>query len=438
MTRVTKADWKTEPFSPNNITITLDRTFSNQEVDLIKLGLIPEEMEDKWFIYWKDNRLYFHRSWTGIGIYIIHFDFRNDIYHMSSVEIDGEFYSNYNGAHEKLISSLIDNLMLIQNIEDIKINSENQDNVQQEKRFIGALIGLAVGDAIGTTVEFARPGSFEPMTDMIGGGPYNLNAGEWTDDTAMALCLAESLVLKGYDRTDQMERYCRWMDEGYMSSNGNCFDIGTTVARALINYQHTGNPYSGPTEERTAGNGSLMRLVPIPMYFFNNPELAIEKAGDMSRTTHGAQEAIDACRYFTGLLIGALQGESKEVLLSKEYAPINHYWQNHKLSSSIRAIANGSYKVKQPPEIIGSGYVVKSMEAALWAFCNSSSFEEGVLLAVNLGNDADTTAAIYGQLAGAYYGVDAIAERWKGKIVKKSFIEELAIKLNKEGLTKGA
>ncbi|NQT51397.1 ADP-ribosylglycohydrolase family protein, partial [bacterium] len=145
----------------------------------------------------------------------------------------------------------------------------------------GALLGLAAGDALGTTLEFEHPGTFEPIDDMIGGGPFHLKPGEWTDDTSMALCLAASLVEKqGFDPLDQMHRYCRWWREGYLSSTGRCFDIGNTVSSALATFERTGDPWAGPTHPRSAGNGSLMRLAPVPLAFATNPAQAIQMAGD--------------------------------------------------------------------------------------------------------------------------------------------------------------
>ena len=264
-------------------------------------------------------------------------------------------------------------------------------------RYRGALLGLAVGDALGTTVEFKAPGTFSPVTDIIGGGPFNLKPGEWTDDTSMALCLAESLIqCRGFDAKDQMDRYCRWHEQGYLSSNGMCFDIGNTVASALARYRRTGNPLSGSESPNTAGNGSLMRIAPVPLFFAPEPKQAIHNAAESSRTTHGTKAAVDACRYFTGLLIGAVQGREKSELLEAYFYPGNEpvYWQENPLDPKIAAVAAGSFKDKQPPGIKGSGYVVESLEAALWAFHRSDSFREGALLAVNLGDDADTTGAI--------------------------------------------
>lgn len=297
-------------------------------------------------------------------------------------------------------------------------------------RYQGCLLGLAVGDALGTTLEFKQPGTFEKINDMVGGGPFKLEAGEWTDDTSMALCLAASLVeCRGFDPGDQMERYLQWRDEGYMGVHGKFFDIGGTISAALSAYQRTGNPYSGPIASHSAGNGSLMRLAPVPMYYAHNPEEAIEKSGESSRTTHGAQSAVDACRYFAGLLVGALNGEQKMDILSRRYSPLPGYWDIHALDPSIEEIASGSFKVKHPPEIRGSGYVVRTLEAALWAFYRSDSFEEGCLLAVNLGEDADTTGAIFGQLAGAFYGRIEIPVTWLSRLAEREKIELFAEKL---------
>jgi ADP-ribosylglycohydrolase len=303
-------------------------------------------------------------------------------------------------------------------------------NISREDRYLGCLLGLAIGDALGTTLEFKPPGSFEPLEDMIGGGPFYLPPGGWTDDTSMALCLVESLIeCKGFNPTDQLERYLRWYREGCLSSTDSCFDIGNTVRNALERFEETKEPYPGSTHPFSAGNGSIMRLSPIPMFFASNPEQAIEKSGDSSRTTHALPVAVDACRYLGALITGALIGTDKENLLSEHYTPVSGYWDEHPLVPEIDEIAGGSFKRKGPPDIQGSGYVVKSLEAALWAFYKSGSFREGCLLAVNLGDDADTTGAVYGQLAGAYYGKVGIPLKWLEKLVHRELIENYAYKL---------
>ncbi len=202
----------------------------------------------------------------------------------------------------------------------------------------------------------------------------------------MALCLAESLIeCRGFDPMDQMKRYVRWWKEGHLSSTGNCFDIGGTISRALSTFLKAGNPFSGPPDFHSAGNGSLMRLAPVPLFFAGDPRKAIEKSGESSRTTHGARAAIDVCRYFAGLIVGAINGEDKETLLSDHYTPVPDFWQEHPLFPEIAEIAAGYFKQKNPPDIRGTGYVVPSLEAAFWAFHHGESFEEGCLMAVNLG-----------------------------------------------------
>lgn len=287
-------------------------------------------------------------------------------------------------------------------------------------RFRGALVGLACGDAIGTAVEFKHRGTFVPVKDMIGGGPFHLKPGEWTDDTSMALCLATSLIeSNGFDPHDQMERYCRWMDTGYLSSNGICFDIGRTIQRALLAFRQTGESYCGPTEKGSAGNGCLMRLAPVPMYFHGNRRDAIDRSADSARTTHGAQECIDASRIFGSMIYDALSGEPKDQILFGQQC-------NEDPSPSVTAILHGEYREKSGDQIRSSGYVVESLEAALWCFLHTNSYAEAILRAANLGDDADTTAAICGQIAGAYYGEAAIPIHWRKQLVMSNQINSIA------------
>jgi ADP-ribosylglycohydrolase len=298
-------------------------------------------------------------------------------------------------------------------------------------RYLGCLVGLAVGDALGTALEFTSKGSFDPIDDVVGGGPFQLKAGQWTDDTSMALCLAESLTeRRGFDAADQMRRYLRWWREGYLSSTpGECFDIGMTVQTALRLFEQTGLPYAGSSDPTTAGNGSLMRLAPIPMFYSDDAVAAVANAALSSKTTHATAEAVDACRYYAALIVGALRGESKEALTSDLFAPDGVDWTTHRLSQKIHAIGSGSYKSRDASSIRATGYVAHTLEAALWAFHESSSFEEGALLAVNLGEDADTTGAVFGQLAGAFYGAAGIPTRWRDKLHDAGVIERLAVAL---------
>lgn len=297
-----------------------------------------------------------------------------------------------------------------------------------ESRARGCLLGLAIGDVLGTTLEFTRPGHFEPIEDMVGGGPFGLPPGAWTDDTSMALCLAESFVTcREFDAGDQMKRYLRWANEGHYSATGHCFDIGATVSQALRRFERNpSNPYAGSTDPRTAGNGSLMRLAPVPIAYHGYAGLTVRLAGESSRTTHGAPEAVDACRYFGWLLHLALAGAEKEAVLNAALPDVLRG-----LAPKVLDIAAGSYRDKTADEIRASGYVIHTLEAALWAFHRTDNFRDGALLAVNLGEDADTTGAVYGQIAGAYYGEEGIPAEWREKIAMAPTILALAEALSR-------
>jgi len=292
-----------------------------------------------------------------------------------------------------------------------------------EDRYLGCLLGLAVGDAVGTSLEFKPRGSFTPISDMEGGGPFDLEPGQWTDDTSMALCLAHSLLYReGFNAEDQMNRYCNWWQFGYMSSTGDCFDIGITVSSALKKYLDTKDPFQGSTDPFSAGNGSLMRLAPVAMFYSPKLEEVFKYAGESSRTTHGAAECIDACRYFASLLHAAFLGLDKEnILTATLYIPT---------TEKVKSIAARGYLSKDQMQIKGTGYVIDCLEAALWCFAKTDTFEEAILGAANLGDDADTTAAVCGQIAGAYYGESGIKTDWLNKLYMRDDIAELAIKLS--------
>jgi ADP-ribosyl-[dinitrogen reductase] hydrolase len=307
-------------------------------------------------------------------------------------------------------------------------------------RYRGALLGLAVGDAVGTTVEFRPPGTFPPVTDMVGGGPFGLPAGAWTDDTSMALCLADSLLARrGSDPVDQLERYVRWFRDGERSSTGRCFDIGGATRQALVRFERTGEAAPGLAFPDAGGNGGLMRLAPVVLAHAFDRDRAVAEAAVVSDTTHGLPQARDACRLFAATLCDALAGGSRSSVLG-DAVPADG------LHPEVAAVAAGSFRTTAPPAIRGAGYAVRSLEAALWAVWTTRTFEDAVLAAVNLGDDADTTAAIAGQLAGALYGVDgtegpgAIPARWRERVLWGDEIEGLAdglLALREELATRG-
>lgn len=290
-------------------------------------------------------------------------------------------------------------------------------------RFEGCLMGLACGDAVGTAVEFMPRGRFDPVTGMSGGGKFRLRKGEWTDDTSMALCLAESLIeCGGFDPLDQMRRYWRWADEGHNSCRPHAIGIGKTVAAALIQFQKTGDPYSGSTDAKSSGNGSLMRLAPIAMHYANEPDRAQEFAALSSRTTHASEECLASCRYFALLLSRALAGESDKAKLFPTRAEFDP-------PETLRRITDLRFRDASETEVSGSGYVIESLEAALWCFWHTDNLKDAILAAANLGDDADTTAAICGQLAGAFYGIDQFPEDWLESLHRGDDIRRIARQL---------
>ena len=288
-----------------------------------------------------------------------------------------------------------------------------------EDRAVGCLQGLAVGDALGAAVEFRPPGTFEPVTGMRAGGPHGLAAGEWTDDTSLALALSDSILTVGWDLEDQAGRYVSWWETGEYSVTGECFDIGTATAEALGRFRHTGDAKtSGSPDRNRAGNGSIMRLAPVAIAvrrrYPDDVEGLVRHCVESSYPTHRAPQALSACAVLGVMLAALLAGEQRSVVLDPDW----WVWTQPvlDLDPEIGEIVGGSHRTKQPPDIVGSGYVVRSLEAALWAFGRAVDFEEAVLAAVNLGDDADTTGAVCGQLAGAYWGREGIPHSWRRRL----------------------
>ena len=282
----------------------------------------------------------------------------------------------------------------------------------------GAMMGLMLGDALGMPLEFSARDA-KHVYGLEKGGPFNLKRGYWTDDSSLAFCTAYSLSrCAGFDPRHMMESYSFWYRYGVFSSTEECFDIGNATRQAIESYLRSGEPYSGSADPKTAGNGSLMRLAPIPIFYSDDFPRAVHFAAESSKLTHKAIEPVDACRYFAALLYGALNGESKEKILDGLYSPEPEYWDRHPLTPSVKKIALGSYKTRERSQISSSGYVIDTLEAALWAFYRNDDFRSGALEAVNLADDSDTVGAVYGQLAGAFYGEMELPFDWIRKLYK--------------------
>ena len=300
----------------------------------------------------------------------------------------------------------------------------------------GAMFGLAVGDALGAAVEFRPPGTFAPVTGYRAGGPHGLDPGQFTDDTSMALALADSLAA-GWDLNDQARRHSEWWQCGTYSVNGRCFDIGVTTRAALARFlTHGDATRSGDPAEAASGNGSIMRLAPVPVRYRHLlpgriAELA-RLAEESSLPTHASGQCRSACRYMAVVLAGLLHGESRDAVLSPGWGPLAELKAAGPLHPLIDAVAGGSFRAKVPPAVRGSGWVVESLEAALWAFAGAADFGDAVLRAVNLGDDADTTGAVCGQFAGAYWGESGIPAPLRSGLARADMIERAL-----EGLVSG-
>jgi len=312
-----------------------------------------------------------------------------------------------------------------------KLESKEKINGDFKNRALGSMIGLAIGDALGAPVEFLKRGTFLPITSYRDGGKFNLSKGDYTDDTAMALCLADSLIrCNGTNQIHQLETYLKWLNKGYMSSTGKAVGCGKNIYLSLLKFMKTGKSECGNAKmKKMAGNGSLMRIAPIAIFYKDNIPEAIEAARLSSYTTHGLKICADACAIYTILLVGALKGKSKANMLDKLY--VNTLLKNfdYEFEETIIEIIQGSYKNKTIDSIKSGGYVIDSLDAALWCFYTTENFTNGVLKAVNLGYDSDTVGAIYGMLAGAYYGIEGIDDKLKRDLTNYNLINNITIEL---------
>ena len=301
------------------------------------------------------------------------------------------------------------------------------------ERFLGALVGLATGDALAAATQYRRPGSFAPVADLVGGGPFDLPRGAWSDDTAMALCLAESLIAaKGFDVRDQIARYTRWQQQGHLSATGQCVGITAATARALAAASWRRQPFPGSHDPQNRDPEPLSRVAPVVMFFFPSLDEAVQRAGDAARVTCQSPAVVDACRLFAVMLHAALSGAPKQEVRAPERAL--EQLTEPGLRQRLTALLRDRYRRKPAGEVGAGGAIEETLEAARWAFEHTRSFRDGVLLAVNRGENSDVVGAVYGQLAGAHYGVAAIPAVWRSSLVQLDLIESSADQLLTQAL----
>ncbi|EAL85011.1 ADP-ribosylglycohydrolase family protein [Aspergillus fumigatus Af293] len=274
-----------------------------------------------------------------------------------------------------------------------------------QSRIKGSIFGVAVVDALGGPVEFQPRGSFIPVTHFIHNDTFDVPPGTWTDDTSMTLCLARSLIASKGNFIPQaaIRNYVKWHENGYLSATDECFDIGSRTRQALMIWRR---------------------------YFDRSPHIrendpnALSNAALSSNATHPYPTCAECCQIYTRLIVRALNGASKEDL-AEEFARIN--FTDVKVKQRLdRYSSLTDWENTDEEHIKSSGYVLSTLEAALWAFFTTSTFKSGAVKVVNLGDDADTVGAVYGGLAGSYYGLEEIPADWIASLQKKNVVEEIA------------
>jgi ADP-ribosyl-[dinitrogen reductase] hydrolase len=278
------------------------------------------------------------------------------------------------------------------------------------ERFLGALLGLATGDAVAAATQFRRPGRFSPVGDMLGGGPFDLPRGAWSDDTAMALCLADSLLeTGGFDARDQMARYRRWQQQGYLSATDQCVGITAGTARALAKAQWRRQAFSGSHDPEALDPETLSRVAPTVMYYFADAAAATERAAEAARTTCQSAAVLGACRALACALHAALSGASRSAVVAAAEALVG--------------------KTSRPAALGQEGSAPAALATALDVFARTHNFRDAVLTAANLGGTSDVVTAAAGALAGAHYGASAIPTLWRNSLMKLQLLESFADRL---------
>jgi len=290
----------------------------------------------------------------------------------------------------------------------------------KQDALLGGIMGVVIGDALGLPVQFMTKTeiSKNPITGMTGGGTFDLEPGAWSDDSSLTLCLAESLYEVGYNAPDIARRFVDWYRDGYMTPLGESFDIGDTTAIAMKRLVHGVAPFkAGPTNAESNGNGSLMRILPATLFFAHESDYTmIQRICEVSKITHGHPRSQLACSLYSlfvkELLKGSRPQEAYDTMILKSQTVFFIDRKVGKQLSHFERIISGQLPNLPESEIKSGGYVVESLEAALWCFLTTSSFEDAVLKAVNLGWDTDTVGAITGSIAGVYYGFSNIPDHW--------------------------
>lgn len=458
METATKTSWQNHPIdNPKKIDFSFH--FNDKQFEKLKHGLIPQQMEDKWFIFYENDWLYFHRSWTGFGLYKAQLIKEKDGYSIKEfwAERNQEKYKNEDDDTDiENISFLIARGLLGIDVRklyaDKHIQSEsdsikgwsnfghllftNQD-VDYSDKIKSVLFGVAVGDALGVPVEFKSRQAIRknPVTDMNGYGTYNLPPGTFSDDSSLTFCLAEALT-SDFNLEAIGQNFVKWCYNNYWTPRGNVFDIGIATRQAIDRLAKGVRPdLAGGFDVSSNGNGSLMRISSLLFYLLDKPiKERYEIIKQVSSITHGHIRSVIACFYYLEFALQLFAQKDKFEI----YKTLQTEITNHLTSLSINPteIALFDRLLKQnileltEENIFSSGYVLHTLEASIWCLLTTDNYKDAVLKAVNLGEDTDTTGAVTGGLAGLLYGFDNIPKNWIKQIAKHDDIEELADRLS--------
>jgi ADP-ribosyl-[dinitrogen reductase] hydrolase len=450
----TRTSWKAIPIDkPHPIKISLH--FSEEEFTKLNRGLIPRQMEDKWFIFYEDGWLYFHRSWTGFGNYKAQLMKEENGYSIKEfwVERNQKKYTNldddkdvedfkfliFRGLLEvdvrdeyskKVIKNETDSLRGWSDFGQLLFSGYGFDYTAHIK---SALFGIAIGDALGVPVEFESREKLArwPVKNMQGDGTHSQPSGTWSDDTSLTLCLAQAIT-DGFSLQAVADNLIKWHNEGYWTPHGVVFDIGNTTAKAILRLKQDSSPeLAGETDEYSNGNGSLMRILPL---VFHLMEKSVEERWEITRQvcsiTHAHIRSVIACFYYLELARQILNGADGIKAYRLTCRSVKQYLNECSIpQSEIELFGRVLYEeidTLQENEIRSDGYVLHTLEASLWCMLSTDNYKDAVLKAVNLGGDTDTTGAVTGGLAGLLYGYESIPTAWTKKIAKRKDIEELS------------
>lgn len=436
---------------PNKIACFLQ--FDEKEFQHIIIGYIPVQMEEKWFAYFENGWLHFHRSWTGFEMYKAEIVLTGGSYVINSfcTERNTEKYANTNDEVDiQTFCFLIARMLLQIYVSKLKTKQVLKEEIgiidvwsrygnlilKAPQRNIAnkiksALFGVAVGDALGVPHEFSRPEDLRenPVTDMVGFGTYNLPAGTWSDDSSLTFCLAESLC-SGFNTDYMGELFVKWYYQDYWTATGEVFDIGIGTRNSLYKIKNgTKAEFAGGCDEKDNGNGSLMRILPLVFAIQNLPiEERFERTRKVSAITHGHIRAVMACFYYLEFAKQLIEGKSKFDIYKDLQISIPSFFEKIGITGSEIAHFDRLFKaniaVLPLSEIRSGGYVIETIEACIWCLLTTDNYKAAVLKAVNLGHDTDTTAAVTGGLAGLLYGFDDIPLEWVEKLAR---VEDIVV-----------